>query len=390
MRMPTSIRGGFHTRAHPTKRGGALHGHSGHGFSRPMTVERLEQRIALDATPTAGPIPASTPAESVAGNPAFLAIAGGDETNQSLAQTSFIAGGPAAGIGPAGAGGSGGIGGGIVESGFTGTEFSPFNLPPGAFGGVHEGVIGEGPESTGNPSNDTRGAGPGAISNPAGSQMEWPGFNPYAVAETQNFGPGGRFGPDTGYPAPLPDDALLPRLFPRMTTPSRPPLGAQSSLPAAEGTLLAEVAQLGEPGWESPASAPSAMEPSPRFASEDVSNGAMNPDRGDIALDDIVLNVPSDRGAGRFGPWDSQADAVEMPTALASTDRAQRADRVMAGLAWQTADEREAEAVEAGTSMQASMMSAALVTVVFNKSRLGDHFWRAAAEPRQPRKRFGR
>lgn len=386
MRIPSSGIDLFHRHSHPIKTVRSVaRGHGHRGFSRPMSVERLEARLPLSSTPVGGPIPSAAPAETVAGNPAFQAIAGGDETNQSLAQTSFIAGGPAAGIGPAGAGGSGGIGGGIVETGFTGTEFSPFNLPAGAFGGVHEGVIGEGPESTGNPSNDTRGAGPGAISNPAGSQMEWPGFNPYAVAETANFGAAGRFGPDTGYPAPLPDDALLPRLFPRVTTPVPPTLGDQNASPEADAQGL-KIAAILEIGWgtnsdqldgQTPAAVATPSQPDTDDAPLVESTSA---------LDEYLL---SQLGDGRGGSEPYNQPPAETSRPAAGAGQAERADRVMADLTWKVA-EPETEVVEAGTSAQASIMSAALVTVAFDGSRVRDHFWRTAAEPKQHGKRLGR
>lgn len=392
MRTPSSADDRVVRRSHPAKAAKSTarsHGH--HGFSRPMSIERLEARLPLSSTPVAGPIPSATPAQTVSGNPAFQSIAGGDETNQSLAQTSFIAGGPAAGIGPAGAGGSAGIGGGIVETGFTGTEFSPFNLEAGSFGGVHMGVIGEGPESTGNPSNDTRGAGPGAFSNPAGSQMEWPGFNRYAVAETANFGFGSRFGPDTGYPAPLPDDALLPRLFPRMTSPLRPALGDQRAPEANEqsfavvGVSRIEETAIGQAADASEASRQEmpAVETLPQRASNDAS-----PADSFLAVGERLLSEPESARPTQIRPIDQLADAT--PQSAAPADRAERADRVMAGLIRQTSEEPEPEVVEAGTSAEASLMSAALVTVVFDGSRVRDNFWRTATEPKPQGKRLSR
>jgi hypothetical protein len=383
MRVPSITDCGLR-RAHPVKTGRiAARGHH-HGFSRPMAVERLEARLPLDSTPVAGPIPTNIPSDSIAGSPAFQSIAGGDETNQSLAQTSFIAGGPAAGIGPAGAGGSGGIGGGIVETGFTGTEFSPFNLPPGAFGGVHEGVIGEGPESTGNPSNDTRGAGPGAITNPAGSQMANVGFNQYAVAETRNFGFGGAFGPDTGYPTPLPDDALLPRLFPR---PAAAPVirGGQSGLLDQTGEVLAFHQA------DSTASAADQVLESVEKASPASNDGrlgdAANQPEDDQELADVVTAAVGDPIKYAIDPAMSES-ASERQVELA-----QRADRVMAGPDWQSAGELDAGPLQAGVSAQASLMSAALVTAVFDVNRLGDSAWeprRAVVERRHRGERLGR
>lgn len=371
MRIPSSTVDRFHRWSHPAKTvRSAARGHRRHGFSRPMMLERLEGRLPLSATPVAGPIPTATPGQSLAGNSAILGIAGGDETNQSLAQTTFVAGGPAAGIGPSGAGGSAGIGGGIVESGFTGPELSPFNLAPGAFGGIHEGVIGEGPESTGNPSNDTRGAGPGAITNPAGSQMQAPAFNPYAAAATANLGAGGRFGPDTGYPAPLPDDALLPRLFPRAAGIVRPAIGDYLGRSDVGDETRSLVARSEADDSETVARATSlSREAIPNAADQELLIAETAGERDDLASD------PADGLTGALAIDAALTNIGDKTRQAELTARAQRADRVMSALAWRGADDQQAEIVEAGTSLQASMMSAALLTVMLDGHQLGDHAW---------------
>jgi hypothetical protein len=101
---------------------------------------------------------------------------GGAGTGAAGGASGAAAGGIGAGVGGgAGIGGTGNIGAGTPGTGIGGSSGIGGGSPLGSPGGIHTGIIGQGPGTTGNPSNDFRSAYPGASMGPGSRPGSGPG-----------------------------------------------------------------------------------------------------------------------------------------------------------------------------------------------------------------------